>query len=132
MRQEEFYDQRYDQRRSPLKLITAFCIPLIFGTLFQQFYSMVDSIVVGKFVGVDALAGVGSTGAINFLILGFANGLCSGFSILYGQRFGAKDYTGMARFYCQWDLSVYWDRSDPPVHWGQQNTGIRSCGFCHH
>ncbi len=82
----------------PLKLITAFCIPLIFGTLFQQFYSMVDSIVVGKFVGVDALAGVGSTGAINFLILGFANGLCSGFSILYGQRFGAKDYTGMRGF----------------------------------
>ncbi len=59
---------------------------------------MVDSIVVGRFVGVDALAGVGSTGAINFLILGFANGLCSGFSILYGQRFGAKDYTGMRGF----------------------------------
>lgn len=79
----------------PLKLITAFCIPLMMGTIFQQFYSMVDSIVVGRFVGVDALAGVGSTGAINFLILGFANGLCSGFSIMYGQRFGAKDYKGM-------------------------------------
>ena len=64
---------------NPLKLIITFCIPLMLGTLFQQFYSMVDAIVVGKFVGVDALAGVGSTGAVNFFILGFAKGVCSGF-----------------------------------------------------
>ena len=83
---------------NPLKLIITFCIPLMLGTLFQQFYSMVDAIVVGKFVGVDALAGVGSTGAVNFLILGFANGVCSGFSIMYGQRFGAKDYSSMRNF----------------------------------
>ena len=82
----------------PLKLIISFCIPLMLGTLFQQFYSMVDAIVVGKFVGVNALAGVGSTGSVNFLILGFANGVCSGFSIMYGQRFGARDYSGMRNY----------------------------------
>lgn len=85
-------------RGNPLKLIVSFCIPLMLGTLFQQLYSMVDAIVVGKFVGVNALAGVGSTGAVNFLILGFANGVCSGFSIMYGQRYGAKDYEGMRNY----------------------------------
>ncbi len=59
---------------------------------------MVDSIVVGKFVGVDALAGVGATGAFNFLILGFAMGICGGFGIMFGQRFGAKDYKGMRNY----------------------------------
>lgn len=82
----------------PLKLIVAFYLPLLLGNLFQQFYSMVDSIIVGQFVGVNALAGVGSTGSLNFLILGFATGVCGGFSILYGQRFGAKDYSGMRRY----------------------------------
>ena len=81
----------------PLKLIVAFYIPMLFGNIFQQFYSMVDSIIVGRFVGVNALAGVGATGSLSFLIIGFANGICSGYSILYGQRFGAKDYNGMRR-----------------------------------
>ena len=81
-----------------MNLIIAFCIPLMLGTLFQQLYSMVDAIVVGKFVGVNALAGVGSTGAVNFLILGFANGVCGGFSIMYGQRYGARDYAGMRNY----------------------------------
>lgn len=82
----------------PLKLIIAFYLPLLFGNLFQQFYSMVDSIIVGKFVGVNALAGVGATGSLNFLILGFATGVCGGYSILYGQRFGAKDYSAMRSY----------------------------------
>ena len=63
---------------SPMKLILRFMLPLIFGLLFQQFYSMVDTIVVGKFLGVDALAGGGSTGSINFLVLGLVNGICAG------------------------------------------------------
>ena len=54
---------------SPMKLILSFMLPLMFGLLFQQFYSMVDTVVVGKFLGVDALAGVGSTGSVNFLVL---------------------------------------------------------------
>ena len=54
---------------SPMKLIVSFMIPLFLGILFQQLYSMADTMVVGKFLGVNALAGVGSTGSINFLIL---------------------------------------------------------------
>lgn len=62
-----------------LKLIIQFCIPLIGGALFQQFYNIVDTMIVGQFVGVDALAAVGATGSLNFLVIGFAQGLASGF-----------------------------------------------------
>lgn len=82
----------------PIKLIFQFFIPLILGNLFQQLYNMVDSAIVGKFVGVNALAGVGATGSINFLILGFAIGVCGGFGIMFGQKFGARDYHGMRRY----------------------------------
>lgn len=64
-----------------MSLILGFSLPLLVGMLFQQFYSLVDTIIVGKFLGVDALAAVGSTGAINFLIIGFCMGVCSGFAI---------------------------------------------------
>lgn len=81
----------------PIKLILSFCLPLIAGNIFQQLYNMVDSIIVGRFVGVNALAAVGATGSINFLVLGFALGLCSGFGIPISQSFGAKDYTSMRK-----------------------------------
>ena len=81
---------------SPVKLILSFAVPLLLGMLFQQFYSMVDTIIVGKSLGVDQLAGVGSTGAINFMIIGFCNGVCSGFAIPIAQSFGAKDYKRLA------------------------------------
>lgn len=55
---------------SPMKLILGFSIPLLFGYLFQQFYNLVDTLIVGRFLGVDALAAVGSTGSLNFLIIG--------------------------------------------------------------
>ena len=83
---------------SPMKLILSFMLPLLFGLLFQQFYSMVDTVVVGKFLGVDALAGVGSTGSINFLVLGLCNGVCAGFAIPVAQKFGQKDFEGLRRF----------------------------------
>lgn len=73
-----------------LKLIIQFCIPLIGGALFQQFYNIVDTMIVGQFVGVDALAAVGATGSLNFLVIGFAQGLASGFGIPISQAFGAK------------------------------------------
>lgn len=82
----------------PVELILEFAIPMLLGTLFQQFYSMVDSIIVGKLLGVDALAGVGSTGAINFMINGFVIGMCSGFAIPVAQRFGAQDASGLRRY----------------------------------
>lgn len=83
---------------SPIKLILGFAVPLLFGMLFQQFYGMVDTIIVGKHLRVNALAGVGSTGSINFMVIGFCNGVCSGFSLPIAQSFGAGDYRGMRRY----------------------------------
>ena len=82
----------------PLGLIASFMLPLIFGLIFQQFYSMVDTVVVGKFLGVDALAGVGSTGPVNFLVLGMCNGICAGFAIPVAHKFGQRDYVGLRQF----------------------------------
>ena len=83
---------------SPMRLILSFMLPLTFGLLFQQLYSMVDTMVVGKLLGVDALAGVGSTGSINFLVLGLCNGICAGFAIPVAQKFGQKSYDDLRRF----------------------------------
>ena len=80
---------------SPMKLILGFTIPLLFGALFQQFYSVVDTVIVGRFLGVNALAGVGATGSLNFMIMGFCMGVCSGFAIPVAHKFGARDYSGM-------------------------------------
>lgn len=82
---------------SPMKLILGFATPLLFGFLFQQFYSVVDTIIVGQCLGVKALAGVGATGSINFMIVGFCMGVCNGFAIPVAHKFGAKDYSGMRR-----------------------------------
>ena len=73
----------------PLKLLLLFTVPLLIGNIFQQFYSMVDTIVVGRYVGPFALAAVGSTGALSFLVIGFATGLMGGFSIIISQQYGA-------------------------------------------
>ena len=80
---------------SPLKLILAFAVPLMLGSLFQQFYNLADTIIVGRFVGVEALAAVGSVGGLNYLVLGFVNGIACGFSIPISWTFGAKDYNTM-------------------------------------
>ena len=66
---------------NPMKLILNFAIPLLFGFLFQQFYNLVDTMIVGRFLGVDDLAAVGATGSINFLVIGFCMGVCNGFAI---------------------------------------------------
>lgn len=82
----------------PMSLIISFALPLLSGMLFQQFYSLVDTIIVGKCLGVDALAAVGSTGSVNFLIVGFVMGVCSGFTIPIAQRFGAESYDSMRKY----------------------------------
>lgn len=82
---------------SPLRQILTFCIPLLIGNLFQQFYNLADSIIVGKMLGTNAFAAVGSTGSLNFLILGFALGVCSGFTIPISQSFGAGDMNAVRR-----------------------------------
>ena len=76
---------------SPLKLIIGFSIPMFLGILFQQFYSMVDTMIIGKFLGVTPLAGVGSTSSLNFMVIGFCTGVCSGFAIPVAQMFGARN-----------------------------------------
>ncbi len=83
---------------SPLKLILGFSIPMLAGLLFQQMYNLVDTIIVGQTLGDSALAAVGSTGSINFLINGFCMGICSGFAIPVAQRFGAESYDSMRKF----------------------------------
>ena len=85
---------------SPFKLIIRFLIPIVLGNIIQQLYNLADSIIVGRFVGADALAAVGATGTIMFLIIGFMVGMTSGFSVVTAQRFGAGDEEGVRRSVC--------------------------------
>ena len=80
---------------SPAKLIIQFMIPTCLGNIFQQFYNLADSIIAGRFIGVNALAAIGSTASLIFLVIGWLNGLTSGFSILVAQHFGARKYDRM-------------------------------------
>lgn len=79
----------------PTKIILDFTLPIFIGNVFQQFYNMADTVIVGKFVGTKALAAVGSTGTIMFLIIGFVLGMTTGFTVLTAQRFGAGDMRAM-------------------------------------
>ena len=83
---------------SPSKHILGFAIPMLFGMLFQQFYNLVDTIIVGKTLGVEALAGVGATGSINCRIIGFCMGVCNGFVIPVAQCFGAKKPADLRKY----------------------------------
>ena len=83
---------------SPTRLILNFTVPTLLGLLFQQLYNMVDAVIVGKLLGSQALGSVGATGSINFFVIGFCLGVCSGFAIPVAQKMGAKDYPKMRRF----------------------------------
>lgn len=76
---------------SPLKLIVSFSIPLILGNFFQQLYNMADGVIVGRTIGLEALAAVGATSSLSFFITGFAIGLMQGFTVITAQKFGAKN-----------------------------------------
>ena len=82
---------------NPMKIILSFTFPIFLGNVFQQFYNMADAVIVGKFVGNKALAAVGSTGTIMFLIYGFVVGMTAGFTVLTAQKFGAGDMEGMRK-----------------------------------
>lgn len=82
---------------SPGRVILRFSIPILFTQLLQNLYSTIDSIIVGQFLGKNALAAVGSTGAVNFLVIGFCMGICMGFVIPFAQYFGAKDYKALRK-----------------------------------
>lgn len=83
---------------NPIKHIIMFSLPLLFGNVFQQVYNIIDTMIVGKTLGVDALAAVGSTGSLLFLIMGFCIGVCSGFALPIAQSFGAGDYKRLKKF----------------------------------
>lgn len=85
---------------NPIKLILSFAIPVFVGNLFQQFYNIVDTIIVGRFVGVNALAAVGSTGSIMFCVQGLAMGLTTGFGVVISQAFGARDEKRLRQDVC--------------------------------
>ena len=95
MRKSEMRDMT---KGNVFNIILGFEIPLLLGMLFQQFYSMVDTIIVGKYLGVSALASVGSTGSINFMIIGFCMGVCNGFAIPVAQKFGAGNFKKLRKY----------------------------------
>lgn len=83
---------------NPVKLILMFMIPMCLGNIFQQFYNIVDSIIAGQFIGVNALAAIGSTGSLMFMVTGWVSGITSGFAILVAQWFGAGKYDRMRHY----------------------------------
>ncbi len=83
---------------SPSRGIVRFAVPLICGYILQQMYLIIDAAIVGRFVGVNALAAVGASSSVMFLIMGFCNGSCAGFAIPVAQAFGAKDYSKMRSY----------------------------------
>ena len=85
-------------RGNPMRLILSFGIPILFGYLFQQLYNVVDTAIVGKTLGGAALAAVGATGSINFLVVGFCAGICGGFAIPVAQQFGAGNPQELRRY----------------------------------
>ena len=83
----------------PIRQILLFSLPLVMGTLFQQLYSFVDTVMVGRLISEDALAAVGTTYSLNFLTLGFVQGACVGFGIPLAQAIGAKDAVGFKQYF---------------------------------
>ena len=96
----------------PLKVITAFVLPIIFGAILQHMYSMVDTSVVGKVLGDNALAAVGATSLTFSIIITLTNGFMTGFSIIAGQKVGASDYDGLKRVYVNGLLLVFFIKTD--------------------
>ena len=86
--------QKNMTKGNPLPIILQFTLPLFVGNVFQQIYNAVDSMIVGRFVGSNALAAVGSTGTIMFMVIGASTGLSTGFTVLTSQRFGISDEKG--------------------------------------
>lgn len=84
---------------APMRQLLMFSLPLVAGTLFQQLYSFVDTMMVGRLLGEQALAAVGSTHSLGFLVLGFVHGCCIGFGIPLAQAVGGKNHAEFRRFF---------------------------------
>ena len=83
---------------SPLKLMLQFALPLLMGNLLQQTYNIIDAAIVGQILGADALASVGSSSSVQFLVLGFCIGCCAGFGVPVARYFGAGDHRTMQNY----------------------------------
>ena len=83
---------------SPLKLMLQFALPLLMGNLLQQTYNIIDAAIVGQILGADALASVGSSSSVQFLVLGFCIGCCAGFGVPVARYFGAGDHRTMRNY----------------------------------
>ena len=90
-------DTRNMTRGKPLGLLITFAVPLMFGNIFQQLYTVMDTAIVGRGVGMDALAALGTVDWLNWMLLGLATGLAQGFSVRVSQKFGEGDLPGMRR-----------------------------------
>ena len=93
----------------PLKLVLQFSAPILLSMLFQQFYNLIDTMIVGRILGENALAAVSSTSSINFMIIGFCMGVCSGFAIPMAQAFGAQEPHELRRYIgsCVWLCVIF-------------------------
>lgn len=93
----------------PLQLVLQFSAPILLSMLFQQFYNLVDTMIVGRILGENALAAVSSTSSINFMIIGFCMGVCSGFAIPMAQAFGAQEPHELRRYIgsCVWLCVIF-------------------------
>ena len=90
-------DKEYLIRQNPMRAMLVLAFPMIVGNLFQQFYNMVDSVIVGRYVGEDALAAVGASYALTYVFISIATGGGIGASVLTGRAFGRRDYDRMKR-----------------------------------
>ncbi|WP_368790838.1 MATE family efflux transporter [Companilactobacillus farciminis] len=95
-------------RGRPMKVIFLYTIPLLLGNFFQQFYSFIDTLIVGKTISVNALASVGATGGLTGLIIGFAQGMTSGLTILTAQKHGAHDEQGVRQSFASGTIISFW------------------------
>ena len=126
-------------RGKPARVLFRFALPVIGGNLFQLFYSLADSVIVGRALGADALAAVGSTSIIIYLVLCFIQGFTGGFGICLGQRFGARDQAGMERSVrISWLLSLFFTvvltalcclLADPILRWMQTPEAIYTAAY---
>lgn len=92
----------------PMKVIFLYTIPLLLGNFFQQFYSFIDTLIVGKTISVNALASVGATGGLTGLIVGFAQGMTSGLTILTARKHGAHDEQGVRQSFASGIIISFW------------------------
>lgn len=114
----------------PLTQILKFALPLVLGTLFQQLYSFADTVIVGRCLGTDALGAVGTTYSLNFLILGFVLGSCTGFGIPVAQSFGARDSEDMHKYLFSGLLCTWWFFTRVEgIHFTRENC-VLSAGHC--